>query len=73
MEQVKCDRNDGDSRFYHSFPSKTSARSTLTAKEGYYEHLTAYVRVGFLADYPPGCFSKAGGVVDFHGGRGEVD
>ncbi len=65
MEQTKCDRNDGDSRFYHSFPSKTSARSTLAAKEGYYEHLTAYVGVGFLADYPPGCFSKAGGLLIF--------
>jgi hypothetical protein len=32
MEQAKCYRNDGDSQFYHSFPSKTSARSTLTGK-----------------------------------------
>ncbi len=65
MEQAKCDRNDGDSRFYHSFPSKKSAHSTLMVKEGYYEHLTAYVGVGFLADYPPGCFLKAGGLLIF--------
>ncbi len=24
------------------------------AKEGYYEHLMAYIGVGYLADYPPG-------------------
>jgi hypothetical protein len=60
MERARCDRNDDESRFYHSFPSKTSARSTSTAKEGYYEHLTAYVGVGFLAEYPPGCFTTGG-------------
>ena len=49
-------------RFYYSFPSKTSARSTSTVKEGYYEHLTAYVGVGFSAEYPPGCFMKSGGL-----------
>jgi hypothetical protein len=65
MEQPKCDRNDGDSWFYHFFPSKTSAHSTSTAKEGYYEHLTAYAGVGFLADYPLGCFLKLGGLLIF--------
>jgi hypothetical protein len=50
MERARCDRNDDDSRFYYSYPSKTSARSTSTAKEGYYEHLTAYVGVGFLTE-----------------------
>ncbi len=58
MEGAKCDRNNDDSLFYHPFPSKTSARSNSMAKEGYYEHLTAYVGVGFLAEYPPGCFRR---------------
>jgi hypothetical protein len=65
MEQAKCDRNNDDSWFYHSFPSKTSARSNLTAKEGYYEHLMAYVGVVFLAENPLGCFLKAGGLLIF--------
>ncbi len=34
-------------------------------KEGYYEHLTAYVGVGILEDYPLGCFSRAGGLLIF--------
>jgi hypothetical protein len=65
MEQARCDRNNDDSWFYHSFPSKTSARSTSTAKEGYYEHLTAYIGVGFMAEYPLGCFTKSGGLLIF--------
>jgi hypothetical protein len=35
------------------------------AKEGYYEHLSAYVGVGFLAEYPLGYFMKSGGLLIF--------
>ena len=62
-ERASSDRNDDDSRFYHSFPSKSSARANSYLKEGYFEYLTAYVGVGYSVDCPPGCFSKSGGML----------
>ena len=63
LERASSDRNDDDSRFYHSFPSKSSARANSYSKEGYFEYLTAYVGVGYSVDCPPGCFSKSGGML----------
>jgi hypothetical protein len=63
QERASSDRNDDDSRFYHSFPLKTSARANSCLKEGYFEYLTAYVRVGCSAECPSGCFSKSGGML----------
>ncbi len=34
LERALSDRNDDDSCFYHSFPSKTSARANSCSKEG---------------------------------------
>jgi hypothetical protein len=60
LERALSDRKDDDSRFYHSFPSKTNAHANSCSKEGYFEYLTAYVGVGFLVEHPPGCFLKSG-------------
>ena len=60
IESASSDRNDDDSRFYHSFPSKSSARANCYSKEGYFDYLTVYIGVGYSADCPPGCFSKSG-------------
>jgi hypothetical protein len=63
LERALSDRNYDDSHFYHSFPSKLSARSNSYSKEGYFDYLTAYVGVGYSVDCPPGCFSKSGGML----------
>ena len=63
LERASSDRNDDDSRFYHSFPSKSNARANSYSKEGYFDYLTAYVGVGYSVDCPPGCFSKSGGML----------
>ncbi len=72
LERASSDRNDDNSHVKHSFPTKLSACSLMT-KEGYYEHLTTFNGVGFLAEYPLVCFLEFGWAVDLHRGRGEVD
>jgi hypothetical protein len=63
LERALSDRNNDDSHFYHSFPSKTSALTNSCSKEGYFEYLPAYAGVGFLVEHPPGCFLKSGGLL----------
>jgi hypothetical protein len=65
QKRALSDRNDYDSHFYHYFPSKSSECAKSYLKEGYFEYLTAYIGVGFSAEYPPGCFSKSGGLLMF--------
>ena len=48
LERALSDRNDDDSRFYHSFPSKSSARANSSSKEGYFDYLTVYIGVAIL-------------------------
>jgi hypothetical protein len=60
LERESSDRNNDDSHFYHSFPSKMSPRANSCSKERYFEYLTAYVGVGFWVEHPPGCFLKSG-------------
>jgi hypothetical protein len=63
LERASSDRNDDDSHFYHSSPSKSSARANSYSKEGYFDYLSAYVGVGYSVDCPTGCFSKSGGML----------
>jgi hypothetical protein len=60
LERVLFDRNDDDSCFYHSFPSKTSALANSCSKEGYFEYLTAYIGVGFFYRTSTGMFFEVG-------------
>ena len=65
LERALSDRNNDDSHFYHSFPSKLSERANYFSKEGYFEYLTAYGGVGFSVECPLGCFSTSGGLLMF--------
>ncbi len=69
LEQASSDKNDDNSRFYHSFPSKPSARGNSCTKEGYFKYLTAYIVVGFSVEHRPGCFLKSGGLLMYTKGE----
>ncbi|KAL7550730.1 hypothetical protein ACHAWF_014800 [Thalassiosira exigua] len=50
LKRAKSHENSDNSSFYHRFPHSTSRRARHNAKDGLFDHLTAYVAVSFADD-----------------------